>query len=51
MLVGADTGGSVTPEYEAPFHFTGTLKRVIVDVSGKQVEDYEAAMKVVLAKQ
>jgi len=51
MLVGADTGGSVTPEYKAPFHFTGVIKRVIVDVSGDHVEDYEAAMRIALAKQ
>ena len=51
MLVGADTGGPVTPEYKAPFHFTGTLKRVIVDLSGEHIEDYEATMRVALAKQ
>jgi len=51
MLVGADSGGTVSPEYKAPFHFTGALKRVIVDVSGEHVEDYEAVMKVALAKQ
>ena len=51
MLVGADTGGSVTPEYKAPYHFTGTLKRVIVDLSGEHVEDYEATMRIALAKQ
>jgi arylsulfatase A-like enzyme len=51
MLVGADTGGTVTPDYKSPFHFTGVLKRVIVDIGGEHVEDYEAAMKVALAKQ
>ena len=51
MLVGADTGGAVTPEYKAPFHFTGVLKRVIIDISGEHVEDYEAAMRIALAKQ
>jgi arylsulfatase len=51
MLVGADTGGSVTPDFKAPFHFTGTLKRVIVDLSGEHVEDYEATMRIALAKQ
>ena len=51
MLVGADAGTPVTPEYTPPFRFTGTLKRVIVDVSGEQVEDYEAAMRIALAKQ
>ena len=51
MLVGADTGASVTPEYAPPFRFSGRILRVIVDVSGEQVEDYEAQMKIALAKQ
>ena len=51
MLVGGDVGGTVTPDYKAPFHFSGTLKRVIVDISGEHVEDYEAQIKIALAKQ
>ncbi len=51
MLVGADTGAPVTPEYKPPFHFTGRIVRVIVDVSGEHVEDYEAQMRIALAKQ
>jgi hypothetical protein len=51
MLVGADVGAPVTPEYKPPFKFTGTIKRVIVDVSGEHVEDYEAQMRIALAKQ
>lgn len=51
MLVGADTGSAVTPEYVAPFRFTHRIHRVIVDVSGEHVEDYEAQMKIALAKQ
>jgi hypothetical protein len=51
MLVGADAGASVTPEYKAPFHFTGAIKRVIVDVSGEHVQDHEAQMRIVLATQ
>jgi arylsulfatase len=51
MLVGADTGSPVTPEYQPPFRFTGTLKRLIVDISGEHVEDYEAEMRLVMAKQ
>ncbi len=51
MLVGADTGAAVTPEYTPPFRFGGRIHRVIVDVSGDQVEDYEAQMKIALAKQ
>ena len=51
MLVGADAGAPVTPEYRPPFRFTGTIKRVIVDISGEHVEDYEAEMRLVLARQ
>ena len=51
MLVGADTGSAVTPEYTAPFRFSHRIHRVIVDVSGEHVEDYEAQMKIALAKQ
>ena len=51
MLVGADAGAPVTPTYQPPFHFTGAIKRVIVDVSGEHVEDYEAQMRIALAKQ
>jgi arylsulfatase len=51
MLVGADAGAPVTPEYKPPFRFTGAIKRVIVDVSGEHVEDYEAQMRIALAKQ
>lgn len=51
MLVGADTGSAITPEYEAPFRFTGKIARVIVDISGEHVEDYESQMRVALAKE
>ena len=51
MLVGADTGASVTPEYAPPFRFSHRIHRVIVDVSGEHVEDYEAQMKIALATQ
>ena len=51
MLVGADTGSSVTPDYEPPFRFHGKIHRVIVDVSGEHVEDCEAQMRIALAKQ
>ncbi|RZT12350.1 arylsulfatase [Mycobacterium sp. BK558] len=51
MLVGADSGSTVTPEYTAPFAFTGRIRRVIVDVSGEHVEDHEAQFAIALAKQ
>jgi len=51
MLVGADTGSPVTPEYKSPFRFTGGLTRVIVDVSGEHVVDHESEMRIAMAKQ
>ena len=51
MLVGADTGATVSPEYAAPFAVRGGIKRVIVDVSGEHVEDHETEMRIALAKQ
>ncbi len=51
MLVGADTGAAVTPDYDPPFRFTGEIRRVIVDVGGDLVEDHAAEMRVALAKQ
>ncbi len=51
MLVGADTGSSVIPDYKPPFRFTGNLKKIIIDVSGETVADHEAEMKVALMKQ
>jgi len=51
MLVGADNGSAVTPEYTAPFMFTGKINKVIVDVSGEQVRDHESEMRIFLAKQ
>jgi arylsulfatase len=51
MLVDADTGSSVTPDYDPPFKFDGRIHRVIVDVSGEHVEDYESAMRIALTKQ
>lgn len=51
MLVGADTGATVTPEYTAPFRFSHRIHRVIVDVGGKHVDDHEAELKIARAKQ
>jgi arylsulfatase A-like enzyme len=51
MTCGADPGSAITPEYQAPFTFTGTLDTVIVDVSGKLISDDEAEMRMHLARQ
>lgn len=51
LLCGADSGSGVTRRYSAPFRFTGTIERVIVDVSGKLLRDTEAEMRAVMAHQ
>jgi arylsulfatase len=45
------TGAPVAPFYETPFEFTGTIHRVTFDVSGDVIEDSEAEMRRVLARQ
>jgi arylsulfatase len=42
---GEDAGSAVTPRYEAPFRFTGTLHRVVVDVSGDTHVDPDEAVE------
>src|SRR5262249_45351115 len=49
--VGADAGAPVMTDYKPPFAFTGTVKKVLVDVSGEAIEDKEAQMKMYLARQ
>jgi arylsulfatase len=48
---GADTGASVVPHYKPPFRFTGTLYSVTIDVSGDLIQDAEAEMRRVMARQ
>jgi arylsulfatase len=51
FVCGADAGSPVWDEYDPPFPFTGTLHRVTVDVSGNLIQDTEAEMRVVMARQ
>lgn len=51
LVVGMDNGAPVNPEYQPPFRYAGTLKRVIVDVSGEAVTDQQAEMRAYLRKQ
>jgi arylsulfatase A-like enzyme len=51
VSVGQDAGAPVTDEYTPPFPFTGTLRRVVYDVSGDQVVDHEAEIRIALARQ
>ena len=43
ICVGRDSASPVTPDYTAPFRFTGgTIDKVVVDVSGDKYVDHEA---------
>jgi len=48
---GADSGSPVTPAYKPPFHFTGTIYQVTVDVSGELIDDEEATIRAIMARQ
>ena len=51
LTCGSNPGSAVTPDYLSPFHFTGTIEHVTVDVSGELIEDTEAQLRVALARQ
>ena len=48
---GSAPGAPVTPDYEPPFEFTGTIYSVTVDVSGDLIQDTEAEMRQIMARQ
>ena len=46
ICVGRDSASAVTPEYQAPFPFTGgSIEKVVVDVSGDRYVDHEATVR------
>jgi len=51
ITVGADPGAPVAPFYEPPFEFTGTIHSVTFDVSGYVIQDKEAELRVIMARQ
>ena len=51
ITVGADPGAPVAPFYKTPFEFTGTIHSVTFDVSGDVIEDSEAEMRILMARQ
>jgi len=51
IVVGADPGAPVAPFYKTPFEFTGTIHSVTFDVSGDVIEDSEAEMRILMARQ
>ena len=46
-----DSGSPVTPEYAPPFEFSGTIDTVTVEVSGELIQDSEAEMRQIMARQ
>jgi arylsulfatase A-like enzyme len=51
LTCGANPGSPVTPDYEGPFTFTGTLHSVTIDVSGELIHDAEAELRALMARQ
>jgi hypothetical protein len=51
LTCGANPGSPVTPDYRAPFPFTGTLHTVTLDLSGDLTTDSEADMRIAMARQ
>jgi arylsulfatase len=51
VICGRAPGARVTPDYEPPFDFTGKIQKVIVDVSGDLIEDDEATLNRLMARQ
>jgi arylsulfatase len=51
VVCGRAPGAPVSPDYEPPFTFTGTLHKVTVDVSGELIRDTEAEMRAIMARQ
>lgn len=51
VTCGIAPGAPVTPEYEPPFKFTGKIYSVTVDVSGDLIQDKEAEMRTIMARQ
>ena len=51
FTVGGDPGAPVGPFYDSPFEFTGTIHSVTFDVSGDVIEDSEAEMRMIMARQ
>ncbi len=45
LCVGRDSASPVTPEYKAPFHFTGEIEKVIIDVSGDRYPSHEGDVR------
>jgi arylsulfatase len=48
---GFDQGATVSDDYVAPFHFTGRIKQVVVEVEGRAARDRQQEAAIGLARQ
>jgi hypothetical protein len=48
--VGSDTISPVSDQYEAPYQFTGKIKRVVIDISDASFAELSEAAKAAKAK-
>jgi arylsulfatase len=52
LCCGYDSGLPVTPDYQAPFRFTGRIEEVLVEIDGDQVApDNEAQLRNALTEE
>jgi arylsulfatase len=51
LTCGRDDGSTVTTDYRAPFAFSGSLEKVVVDISGELIEDHDAKLRSTMAHQ
>ncbi len=51
LSCGHNPGSPVTPDYTSPFRFTGTLREVVIDVSGDLITDTESEVRMAMARQ
>ena len=51
LAVGHDPGSPAVPDYQPPFPYGGRIRRAVVDVSGTPLEDLQAKIRMVLARQ
>ena len=51
LSCGVNPGSPITPAYQSPFKFTGTLHKVTVDISGELITDPEAELRAHMARQ
>jgi hypothetical protein len=51
VAVGDGPGAPETDEHRTPFAFRGKIHAVTIDVSGELIQDDEAALRAVIARQ